>query len=154
MKALTTLVLFFSLVTVVQAQDKPRLELEKGKIFRPQGTLTLKEAMNMMEGYPEAYNYMKKARTNSTISAIFGGIGGYLIGYPIGQSIAGGDANWGLAGIGAGVFLIAIPFNSAYKKNATIATELYNEANHKALSQNVQFEIGILESGLGLRVSF
>jgi hypothetical protein len=88
------------------------------------------------------------------MALIFGGIGGYLIGYPLGQAIAGGDANWGMAGVGAGVALIALPFHSAFKKNANLSIDLYNKADYKALNENVQLKIGLLENGVGLKVSF
>ena len=35
--------------------------------------------------------------------------GGFLIGWPLGTALAGGDPNWTLAAIGAGCVAIAIP---------------------------------------------
>ncbi|MFT6215682.1 MAG: hypothetical protein ACJAS3_002082 [Roseivirga sp.] len=154
MKSIITFLILIASINFAQAQDKPQLILEKGKVFGSQSNLTLKQAQGLMENYPEAYDYMKKARTNNTMASIFGGIGGYLIGYPLGQAIAGGDANWGMAGVGAGVILIALPFHSAFKKNANLSIDLYNKADYKALNENVQLKIGLLENGVGLKVSF
>ncbi|NVK85826.1 MAG: hypothetical protein HWE21_15985 [Cytophagia bacterium] len=154
MKTVFTFLFCLTLAHFASAQEKPQLELQKGRIENSGNTISLKQAHDLMTNYPDAQAYMKKARTNSTMAQIFAFSGGYLIGYPIGQSIAGGEANWTLAGIGVGVALIAIPFVSAFKENATLAINLYNESDYKALNNNVQLKIGVLESGVGLRVSF
>lgn len=154
MKTVFTFLLCLALAHFATAQEKPHLELQKGRIKNSANTLSLKQAQDLMVNYPDAYQYMKKARANNTMAQIFAFTGGYLIGYPIGQSIGGGEANWTLAGVGVGVLLVAIPFGSAFKQNATLAINLYNESDYKALNNNVQLRIGVLESGIGLRVSF
>ena len=154
MKTLFTLVLLLGLFQLSMAQTKPELTFERGRIEQEGVNLRMKEAMALMQNYPESLEYLKKARTNNTFAGVFGFIGGYLIGYPLGQSIAGGDANWGMAGAGAAVILVALPFHSAFKKNTQMAIELYNQADYKTLNNDVQLNIGLVGNGIGLKVTF
>lgn len=84
------------------------------------------QLMTIMRYNPDAYNQIKRARSSYATGQIFGFIGGFLIGWPLGQAIAGRDPNWAMAGIGAGTALLSIPFYSTYKKKAKIAVRLYN----------------------------
>ena len=154
MKTVFTFIIFLAVVNMATAQGKPQLELQKGRIKSSENAISPKQAQDLMINYPEAYEYMKKARANNTAAQIFAFTGGYLIGMPIGQAIAGSDANWALAGVGAGVILVGLPFLSVFKKNASMAIDLYNKADYKALNNDVQLKIGVLENGIGLRVSF
>lgn len=149
------LILFFSAGLALGASaQKTKLELKKGQLTAGAGTITTKQALSMMESYPEAYTYMKKANGNRGAAGVFGTLGGGLIGWPVGTAIGGGDPNWGLAAVGAGLIMVALPFNGAFKKNATMAINLYNEADYRALNSDVRLNIGLLERGFGLKISF
>src|SRR5690606_6614615 len=65
--------------------------------------LSLAEIQNIVQENEEAFQVLKKARSNQSISAILGLAGGALIGIPVGTALAGGDANWSMAAIGAGL---------------------------------------------------
>ena len=153
MKTVLMLV-FMAGLTLSASAQKARLELKKGRIEKGTTTINLKQTLQLMEAYPEAYAYMKKANTNSNVAGVFAALGGGLIGWPIGTAIGGGDPNWSLAAIGGGLVIVALPFHSAFKKNASMAIELYNAADHQALHHDVKLNIGLLERGFGIKVSF
>lgn len=149
------MICFVAGLTFNATAQKTKLELQKGQVtMEGAAMITPKQALSMMEAYPEAYSYMKKANGNKGAATVFATIGGAFIGWPIGTAIGGGDPSWGLAAAGAGLVLVALPFNSAFKKNASMAIELYNEANHQALNHDVKLNIGLLERGFGVKLSF
>ncbi|MBK8636390.1 MAG: hypothetical protein IPN72_23720 [Saprospiraceae bacterium] len=39
----------------------------------------------------------------------------FMIGYPLGALIRGGEPNWALAGVGAGLVVVSIPIASSVK---------------------------------------
>lgn len=64
----------------------------------------------------DAYVLMDKVKTRTTVVSVFSYAGGFMIGWPIGTAIAGGDPNWSLAGVGAGLITLAfIPAGAATK---------------------------------------
>jgi hypothetical protein len=95
-----------------------------------EGTRLLKpnEVLNIMKVDEEAFAEFKKAKSNYDAAQVFGFIGGFMIGWPLGTALAGGDPQWGLAAGGAGVLLLSIPFNSAFVKHSKRAIEIYNRA--------------------------
>lgn len=119
-------------------------------------TMNFNELKAIMKPVPKAYGQVKKARTKNTISAIIGSLGGGLIGYPLGQSLAGGDANWTLAGIGAGLVVVGIPISSSANKNAQKAVELYNSSVEEGTSTKIVTQIKIIgnREGIGLTMTF
>jgi hypothetical protein len=44
--------------------------------------------------------------------------GGFMVGYTLGTAIAGGDPNWGVAGIGAGLIVVAVPLSIIGKRHS------------------------------------
>lgn len=145
---------FMTGLTLSASAQKTRLELKKGRIETGANKVNSKQALALMEAYPEAYAYMKKANANYVTASVFASLGGGLIGWPIGTAIGGGDPNWGLAAIGGGLVIVALPFHAAFKKNASKAIELYNAADHQALNHDVKLNIGLLERGFGIKISF
>lgn len=68
--------------------------------------------ISMLEEEPETVSHIRTAKTMSYISTAFAAAGGALIGWPLGQSLSGErHPLWVLAGIGAGVFTLSIPFS-------------------------------------------
>ena len=133
------------------------IEIRKafGTVFRYKGkTQTPKQLLDLMAPVPEAVKEMEIARSNYSTSAVFGFIGGFLIGWPLGTAIAGGDPNWALAGIGAGVLVISIPFTSAYNRHAKNAIDLYNGSQRHSSLDGPELHLGMTGNGMGLRLSF
>ncbi len=109
-----------------------------------------------MESYAQAYELVKKARTNNTLATVLGGAGGAFVGFPLGQAMGGGDANWTLAGIGLGLVAVSIPLSSGTNKNLQQAVELYNASLSAPSSYhfNPKFELTAVENIIGIVMIF
>ena len=113
------------------------------------------QLVEIMETNQEAFDFMKKAQTNYTFSSILGFIGGGLIGWPLGTAIGGGDPEWFLAGIGAGVVAIAIPLEIGGNKNAEKAINMYNSSlGSTSFRFKPKFNIIGNTQGVGLSMKF
>ena len=98
-----------------------------GTTFRLNGrNLKPRELLDITKVNAEAYKEMKIAHKNFVIANIFGMPGGFLVGWPIGTAIGGGQPNWSLAAMGAGLIVIEIPFATAYVRHAKMAVRIYN----------------------------
>ncbi|WP_111310072.1 hypothetical protein [Confluentibacter sediminis] len=85
--------------------------------------LRMGELVKIMEPNPQAFELIKKAQSNNTITYILVITSGGLIGWQTGTNSAGGDANWTLAGIGAGLIAIGIPISLSVDKKKKQAVE-------------------------------
>ena len=112
-KTVLTLTMVFAAMTYCNAQ---KIEMEKvfgGYKYTQNGNIMrMNDLVKIMESNQQAFNFMKKAQSNNIMAAIFSGAGGFLVGWPVGTALGGGDPNWTLAGVGAGLIGIAIPFSS------------------------------------------
>ena len=108
------------------------------------------------EEYALANRHMRRARTYDVFAKMFAYSGGFLIGWPLGTAIAGGDANWTLLGIGGGLIVLGLPFVSGYVSNAKKGAKIYNE--ELRIEQNnrrsIEIGIGFVPTGLGVRIGF
>lgn len=98
--------------------------------------------------------YMRSARSNNTMSQIVGSIGGFMVGYPVGTSMGGGKPNWALAGVGAGLIAVSVPFSIAANKNARNAVAAFNEPAQATSWKKPAFRLGFTGSGMGVSMHF
>lgn len=106
-----------------------------------------------MASNPVSMAYMRKADVNSGFATAFSIAGGLLAGIPVGQALGGGDPNWALAGIGVGLFLVALPLEGAHNKNVRAAVEEYNSGLDRT-SSRVQLQLGLSPHGVGFTMKF
>jgi len=118
--------------------------------------LNINDMYRIMRKNPTAYEYIKKARFNHTMTTALGGIGGFMIGFPVGVALAGGDPEWLMAAIGGGVILIAIPVGNAASVNTRNAVREFNAGLHDAAfhPRKPQLNFGTQQNGVGLALSF
>jgi hypothetical protein len=116
--------------------------------------LSLKQARDIMQGVPEAALNMKKAGTNNTIANILGVVGGASIGWTLGTAIGGGEPEWALAGIGAGLIIAAIPLSVSAVKHTKTAAALYNESVSKTGYHRLNIKMKLSTNRVGLVVNF
>ena len=110
---------------------------------------TPKQLLSIYKGNSEAYNAMKKATTNMAIGQVLGFAGGSLIGWPLGTTLAGGEANWTLAAIGLPLVLISVPLSKAFNEHAIEAAENYNQSiSQKFTSFRIRLGSGTYGYGL------
>lgn len=157
MKKFLLLILFVIGVSSLSAQTVndtiSMVKRDNGRVAYMKGGIPLLpiQLEDVMYDYPESMSYLQKAKANQVFGIIFAGVGGYLIGYPIGTAIGGGEPNWSMAAIGVGVAAIAFVFDGASKANVKNAVESYNRS---VKEKNAQLSFGFTTSGIGLRIHF
>lgn len=83
------------------------------------------------------------------IGQVLGFAGGSLIGWPLGTTLAGGEANWTLAAIGLPLVLISVPLSKAFNEHAIEAAENYNQSiSQKFTSFRIRLGSGTYGYGL------
>ncbi|ALJ00411.1 hypothetical protein DC20_17320 [Rufibacter tibetensis] len=133
------------------------IEVKKGfsPVFRQNGeNLNLNQLMELTKSNPEAYKEMKIAKSKAGFVSALGYAGGFLVGYPLGTAIGGGKPNWSLAGIGAGVLALSLPFSSSFTKHTQNAIRIYNNGLTQTSMNPVDFKLGFTGNGLGLNLKF
>jgi ABC-type cobalt transport system substrate-binding protein len=124
------------------------------QFYQGRDKLTVSQVKKLMKTNEPAYKKIKAADSNRVISSILGGIGGFMIGYPLGTAAGGGKPEWAMLGIGAGFVAVAIPLNSSFNKRAKEAVGLYNNGINTGSMWNkteIKFEIRGNSIGLALR---
>lgn len=110
--------------------------------------------MQMMKSVDStAFQRMKKSRQNNTLASIMGVAGGFLVGWPIGTMVAGGEPNWTMAIAGGAISIASIPISNRAKRQATEAVDIYNNkiTYNKPARQPVYFAINKNGASLQLR---
>jgi hypothetical protein len=135
--------------------DSIQIKKRLGPVFQQNGiNLTPKQLMSITKSNPEAYAEMKIANSNYIASLFLQIPGGFLIGYPIGTAIGGGDPNWTMTAIGAGLVIVAIPLVSGYNKHATNSVRIYNKGIKASSIPVLSMSFGPTANGIGFRVKF
>lgn len=150
-------IFLLSAYSVIGQISRDTIEIKKtlGTVFRQNNkNLTPGRLLDITRSNPEAYKEMKIAKNNYDVGFAIGFAGGALIGWPIGTAIAGGDPEWILAGIGAGLIVISIPFSLAYTKHAKKAVKFYNSALKNVGLHNIDLNFGLTYNGFAVRMTF
>jgi hypothetical protein len=149
--SLLLIVTSLSMAGSLWAQDSPSksaIEIEKkflGYKYIHEGEV-IKNASALKAiviEYPEAVAEAERAGTYNGVAMASALVGGALIGWPVGEAIAGKeDPNWVLAGAGGGVVLIGIITGMQGEKHAKTAVDIYNRnvsggAGERSLGLNV-----------------
>jgi len=156
-KTILTLTFAFVAMTLCVAQQIEMKKVFGGYKFMQNGeNLTMSNLVKTMESNQKAFELIKKAQSNNTIASIIGFAGGGLIGWPIGAAVGGGDANWTLAGIGAGLIAVGIPISSSANRKAKQAVELYNSSLNSTSFYEFKPEFKVITNtnGIGFSMSF
>ncbi len=114
--------------------------------------LSFRQVSEILAVDPQAAADFKLARTNYNAAGVLGFAGGFLLAFPIGTAIAGGDPEWGLAAGGAVLILASLPLNRAFKTRAGAALDRYNSGQPKARLRRPEF--GLTGTGFSLRYRF
>lgn len=117
--------------------------------------LNFSQLSGIMKSNEVAYKEIKAAQSNNTIASVFGGAGGFLLGYPLGTALGGGEPNWTMAALGAGLIIIAIPISLNANERAKNAVEVYNSSLTSSSSKvKTDIKIAFTGNGIGLTVKF
>lgn len=160
-QVLSIILLIFCCLSYTSAQSAAdSITVKKvfgGYQFRQAGKLlSLNQLSKVLKTNEEAWDQYKSAQTNYALALVFSGAGGFLIGRPIGTAIAGGEPNWALAGIGAGLVIVAIPIAAGYNTKAKQAVQTYNSGLQKTSSfwDRNQLKLTLTGNGIGFALKF
>ena len=151
---LLMLIPVFSLTGFVSFAQNDTITIVKKKYLIDGNLQTPKQLLILMQDHPEAFTSMKRAKSNFDGAMALSYIGGFFIGYPLGQAIAGGDPAWAMAGIGAGAVLLAIPLINGYHKHAQKAIRLYNKDMLRKKKGDIVLKFGTTPHGAGILIRF
>jgi len=117
--------------------------------------LNMDQLVKIIKPNEQAYKQIQSAKSTSTLASIIGFAGGFMVGWPIGAAIAGGEPNWKLAGIGAGLIVVSIPISHTCNKKTQEAVRMYNKDLKPTSFWDIsELNMSINENGLGLRFNF
>lgn len=152
----STFLLFFATSTVAQSDSIRMTKVFGGyKYSQNNQPLTVKQLGSALQANPEASKLFQQAKPNGTAATIFGVAGGFLVGWPVGTAIGGGKPSWELAGIGAGLIVVSIPFSSAFNKKTKEAVSIYNQGNKtSSVNWNPEFKLNLSMNQVGVAMKF
>ncbi|MEL6359065.1 MAG: hypothetical protein AAFQ01_03915 [Bacteroidota bacterium] len=130
MKHLVLLILLFSIGTVgLQAQSLEYFKKSGTYKFSLDGErISYREAVNFLDSYPQVQELVKKAANGYGFTNVIALIGGGLIGWPIGTALGGGDPEWALLGIGAGLVIVSIPIQNGANNKVVEGMTIYDQS--------------------------
>ena len=124
-------------------------------LFYKSRTISVTEFQNILKTNQQAYRKYKSATGPAVFANVLSGVGGGLVGWEVGTSLGGGEANWGVAGVGGGLILLAIPVSLIAVKKQKDAIGIYNKGVTPPVSgRNYDIRVGFASSGVGIRITF
>ncbi len=125
------------------------------QFYQDDKRLSIGQLVEMMKPNDQAYQQIKSARSNNTLATIIGGVGGFMVGWPLGTAFGGGKPNWALAGIGAGLIVVSIPLAQGFNKKAKQAVNAFNGGlQTSSIWDRSKLEFSMTGNGIGLTLSF
>ena len=144
--------LVFIFVTIIMcAHGQSDIEMHRSKFTRDGQVLKPREVLELMKADDRAYPVFKKAMANYNAAQVLGFAGGFLVGWPLGTALGGGDPNWGLAAGGGALILCSIPLTVSFKKHAATAVDIYNG---KPIASGPTFYVSPYGTGAKLTIKF
>jgi len=159
-KVLTiALLLFVCFSTTFSQTQKDSIRIQNGffgnKYYYYEKPIDIKQMSTIMRTNKAAYKEIQSAQTTNAFASILGGAGGFLIGWPLGAAIGGGEPNWTMAGIGVGLVAIGIPISINVNKKVKKAIQIYNTGlKTSSLYYETEMKFAITGNGVGLIIKF
>jgi ABC-type antimicrobial peptide transport system permease subunit len=123
--------------------------------YQGNSRLNMNQLVMAMENNEQAYQEIKSAKSTYTIASIIGFAGGFMVGWPIGTLIGGGEPNWTMAGIGAGLIVVSIPISESFNKKARKAVNTFNVTTQtSSFWDKNELNFSMTENGIGLTLNF
>ncbi|MEZ4973247.1 MAG: hypothetical protein R2820_08045 [Cyclobacteriaceae bacterium] len=97
------------------------------------------QVLDILSDNETAYVEFKRAKTNYSFAGVLGFAGVFMIGFPLGTALFGGDPEWGLAAGGVALVLASIPLNNAFKSHAQNALDIYNSSQASTRKTKLRF---------------
>ena len=119
-----------------------------------EGKLKPGEVAAILQTNPEAARLFSAGRSSYTITSIIGSIGGAMLGYTLGTSVGGGDPNWTVGGIGAGLVAVSLPISISATSKVKKAIGLYNEGPKTVSMHKPEWQLTFTGNKLGVVYRF
>lgn len=153
-KSFFAIILFVYFGQQVFAQNEKKLTLSKDfwgyKYFEGGNAISKQQAMRLLESNPEAIKLFKQGNGNLVPAGILGFAGGFMIGWPIGQSLGGKkDPQWGLAAGGLALVIVGGVLEKSFQTKANQAFDLYNQGTVTSY-----WKVGTNGTGISITYTF
>lgn len=117
--------------------------------FKQGVPLTMNQLRASLQSNEQAQAQIKSAQSSYILTMVFSYAGGFMVGYPIGTALGGGDPNWTIAAIGVGLIAVAIPVSQKMNQKTQQAVNIYNDGL-KATTSRTQMELKLKVTGNGI----
>jgi|SRR3989339_464448 len=125
------------------------------QFYQGEKRLNMHQLVNAMKPNEQAYNQIKTAKSTYALASIVGFAGGFMVGWTIGTAIGGGEPNWSMAGIGAGLIVVSIPISQKFNKQAKQAVDTYNSGlQTSSFWDKSELRFSMTGNGVGLTLRF
>ena len=125
------------------------------QFYQGEKRLNMNQLVNAMKPNEQAFSQIKSAQSTYTLATIVGIAGGFMVGWPIGTAIGGGEPNWTMAGIGAGLIVVSIPISQKFNKQAKQAVGTFNSGLQTSSFWNKsELRYSMTGNGVGLSSRF
>jgi hypothetical protein len=116
--------------------------------------LELQDMEFIMNENKDATTYLRKAKALNLFTGVLSGLGGAMIGYPIGHGIINGDFNMVMIAVGCGLVIVSIPIAIASRNKLKLAIDTYN-SNYKPTGSvnKIDVQFAFTQSGIGLTLT-
>lgn len=117
--------------------------------------LSLPQIKNVMSSNELALEQIKSAQSTNNIGMVFACAGGFLVGWPLGTALGGGEPNWAAAGAGVGLIAITFAITNSYNIKAKRAVDTYNNGlGATSFWDSSELRVGLTANGGGLIFRF
>ena len=161
MKRITILIFLLAIVCSFTYGQASTDSISMRKVFggylfyQGDNRLNMNQLVNTMKPNEQAYRQIKSAQSTNTLATIIGSVGGFMVGWPIGTAIGGGEPNWTLAGIGAGLIVVSIPITQSFNKRAKQAVDTFNGGlQTSSIRERCELKFSMTGNGIGLTLNF
>ena len=117
--------------------------------------LNMSQLLIVLKHNDLAFKQIRSAQSSHTLGMVVGMAGGFMVGYPLGTAIAGGEPNWTLAIAGGALIVISIPIIQNFKKKAHQAVDTYNAGlQTTSFWDTHELRLSIAANGIGFTLNF
>lgn len=161
MKKITTIIFLLTIVFSFTFGQTSNDSISMKKVFggyqfyQGEKLLNMNQLVKAIQPNEQAYKQIKSAKSTYTMAMVLSYAGGFMIGWPIGTALGGGEPNWTMAGIGAGLVAVTIPISQSFNKKAKLAVDTYNgKLQTSSISDKSELKLSLTGNGIGLTFRF
>ncbi|MDR2085073.1 MAG: hypothetical protein LBP67_08790 [Bacteroidales bacterium] len=145
-------------VIVYQPEAKPITIIQnknKSLYYQNNIHLSINQMLGITVNNQEAYKYIIKAKKLNITANVFASIGGFCLGYGLGNLIFGMEKiTWILFGTCIGFIGFTIPFVTTAGKNVNKGVSIYNNTLEEIEKPVIGMELGMTSNGIGFVLTF